>query len=252
MISLSHLHFIFIQSHIAAGFVALTAFWVPLFVRKGGNVHRRFGKLYYYCGCYVAITAVISSAWALAAPDSYYGSNEGRNSESDQLQFLWAILFFLGLSIFTDLRLGVRLIQTKDTPDRLGSPFQKSLRVITGLAALWLIAYGVWQFRATEGQRYIICIVVGCIGAISTPSKLKFLANPSPTPRQWLYKHIYAMIGCGIGLHIAFLLFGFRSLVVMRWMDGPMSLAVSLSPFPAGFLAIALWTRHYKRRYGDT
>ena len=60
------------------------------------------------------------------------------------------------------------------------------------------------------------------------------------------------MIGCGIGFHVAFFLFGFRSIVVMERMNGAMSLAAALSPIPAGMLAIALWTRHYKRRYGDS
>lgn len=94
-------------------------------------------------------------------------------------------------------------------------------------------------------------MVVGGIGVLTTPREIKFLANPSPAPRQWLYKHIETMIGCGIGFHVAFLLFGARRLVVMQWMNGPWSIAVVLSPFAVGYLAIYLWIRHYKTKYRD-
>lgn len=60
------------------------------------------------------------------------------------------------------------------------------------------------------------------------------------------------VVGRRVGFHVAFFLLRFRSIVVMERMNGAMSLAAALSPIPAGMLAIALWTRHYKRRYGDS
>lgn len=241
---------VLVQTHVVAGFASLLFFWIPLLTRKGSTPHKRFGILFYYVGCYTAITAVITAVWALIVYEAPVAGDG--NSGSQDLGFLYAALLFLGMAIFADLRMGVRLVRTKNAPERLGTPFDKSVRVVTGLIALWLLGFGIWRLAFTGGHGgYILCVVLGAIGVLGTPGTLKFLANPSPTPRQWLYKHIEAMIGCGAGFHVAFVLFGFRRLAAMQWSSGVLSLAVVVAPFVAGFLAVHFWTRSYKLKFGD-
>lgn len=37
---------IVVGAHVIAGFVGLGAFWIPVFARKGGVSHKRFGGVY--------------------------------------------------------------------------------------------------------------------------------------------------------------------------------------------------------------
>ncbi len=59
--------------HITAGFVGLVVFWVPVFASKGETVHVWVGRVFALCAYVVWVTAVISSAWALADPMGFIG-----------------------------------------------------------------------------------------------------------------------------------------------------------------------------------
>lgn len=251
MFSLMNFHILIVQSHIFAGFTALIAYWIPLLTPKGSIPHKRVGKIYYYTGSYVVITAALSSAWAMMSPGSFYDESIPGGPTED-LAFLFATLLSLSVLVFADLRLGVRLIRTKNTPEKLGTPLEKAIRASSGLIAAWLLCYGVWRLLFTGEGAYILCIVVGLIGVAATPGTYKFMSNPAPTERQWLYKHIEVMIGSGIGFHVAFFLFGFRRFDALQWMDGPIALLLLTLPFVAGFSAIHLWTRLYRRKFSDT
>lgn len=256
MLSLTHVHSFFMYSHLIAGFVTLIVFWVPIFSPKGSWVHIRSGRIFVFSGGYVALTAVLGSLWALLAPMNFYQTRglsvAAAQQEAEHLEFLFATLLFLGLSILSDLWLGVRLIRMKDAPQRLAAPAIKGMYWLCLLVALWLLCFGLLRLAGpNSGGGYILCVVVGAIGILSTPSTIKFLRDPAPTPHQWLYKHIECMIGCSIGFHIAFFLFGLPRIIVAEWLAGPFVLAVILIPFAVGLPAIRLFIRAHKRKFGE-
>ena len=49
--------------HLAAGFIALAAFWFPLFTRKGGRFHRTAGWIFV-----AAMSAILASAAIISTP----------------------------------------------------------------------------------------------------------------------------------------------------------------------------------------
>ncbi len=54
--------------HIIAGFIGLAAFWTPAIAKKGGTLHRRAGRIFYFATCGVAGTGVVIALLLLAAP----------------------------------------------------------------------------------------------------------------------------------------------------------------------------------------
>ena len=46
-------------SHVAAGTIALLIGLVPMFSKKGSQLHNRTGRVYVWCMTYVAATAVL-------------------------------------------------------------------------------------------------------------------------------------------------------------------------------------------------
>ena len=52
---------ILLATHVIAGMISLIIFWIPIFVKKGGNLHRSVGKVYVYLMWYVVISAFLLS-----------------------------------------------------------------------------------------------------------------------------------------------------------------------------------------------
>ena len=48
--------------HVAAGFTSLTAYWIPVFTRKGGKNHRLYGKVFKYSAYLVLGAAALAIA----------------------------------------------------------------------------------------------------------------------------------------------------------------------------------------------
>ncbi len=46
--------------HVIPGFIGLTAFWVPIFAKKGGNRHIFFGTIFLYCAYIVLGSAFLA------------------------------------------------------------------------------------------------------------------------------------------------------------------------------------------------
>jgi hypothetical protein len=256
MPSVVDLHALFLQSHVLAGFATLVFFWLPIVTRKGSLLHRRSGKLFAWLGSYVALTAVVGAAWALALPARFLESRGVPAGEAvqraAQLEFFFATLLFLGVGLLADLWLGVRLVQTKYRPEELGSPFIRGMQWLALAVAGWLLVFGAWKLYATGGEAgYLLCVVVGVIGVVSTPDTLRFLRDPAPSEHSWLYKHIEVMIGCGAGFHIAFLLFGLPRLVSPAWPAGVVVFAAIVLPLVLATAGTRYWTRLYQRRLGQ-
>ena len=65
------IHDILRATHIGFGAVGLLVFWIPVFAKKGGRLHKRAGTIFKFCVYVVAISACISAAWAVLHPYSW-------------------------------------------------------------------------------------------------------------------------------------------------------------------------------------
>ena len=66
----------------------------------------------------------------------------------------------------------------------------------------------------------------------------------------WWYKHMENMIGIGIGFHTAFLVLGLNRMLNVQ-LRGPWQIIPWLLPAAVGLPAAVLWTRYYKRKFGE-
>ncbi len=71
-----------------------------------------------------------------------------------------------------------------------------------------------------------------------------------PSPRGWMYEHLGAMLGAGIAFHTAFAVFGASRLFDIG-LTGWVSVIPWVLPAAVGIPATIIWTRSYRRRYGE-
>jgi len=173
--------------HIAAGFIGLIVFWIPIFSRKGSKIHRQLGKYYVWMMWVVIVTAVVLCI------NSLFTVNH------DTAIFLG----FIALITASPLWSGIRILKNKkeasDSYLRIRQIFDLSL-VLSGLG---LLIYGIYLGGEAAG---ILMIIFGILGLSSTPDFIRSLKTKRKT--NWLYEHLVGMIGAGIASHTAFLVFG--------------------------------------------
>lgn len=214
--------------HIAAGAVALGAFWIPLFTRKGARFHRTAGWVF------VGAMSIILISAATMTVHRLIGGNR------DFALFLG----FLTLITFSAVWGGIVVLRRKASPKLMRTPFDFMLLVVIGFAGAALL----WQWWET---RFPLLLVFGLLGVIiAVPEMLAWRKPPVDLPRYWFYHHFESMIIAGMAAHIAFFAFGSSQLWPGLYAGSPwwLMLLPWVAPFPIAFTAIALLKRHYQRK----
>jgi hypothetical protein len=256
MLKLSLLHDVLRYLHIGAGFFGLAAFWIPALAKKGSPLHVACGKFFALCAWVVGVSALVSGFWGVVDPVGFL-TRQGvpevaAQRNAGNVRFLFFILLYLATAILSGVSLGVRVLQTKNDPAKLNTALLRWILHLGGAAAAALTLFGVaGTFTSDSDGRYVICIVVGVLGMTDWRENSMFLRNPRPTPRAWWYKHMECMIGCGIGFHTAFLVFGLSRLVPSAVLPGAWALLPWILPTAIGIPIMLIWIRYYKRRFGE-
>lgn len=253
-------------SHIVLGFLGLVLFWVPVFARKGGRLHIRTGQIFAGLAYIVAGTAIISSLWAVVHPASFLGVHSARIDETkltyatENLRFFFVLLFYLGLGTLAGNHYGLRLVRTRETHERLRSPGVLGLEGAFGLTSIGLVGFGVWNLvlgytgqhllSAAAINKYWLHVMLGIVGVFGTWSDLRYILRPRPSPMAWWYAHMEAMLGVGIAFHTAFAVFGANRLFSLD-LPGAWKLVPWILPSAIGIPATSLWTRSYRRKFGE-
>ena len=219
---------IFGSFHLAAGIVALVAFWLPLCVRKGSRIHRTAGWV--FVG---AMSVILVSAAAMTVERIVAGNRD-----------FALFLGFLTLITFSAVWNGLVVLRRKAGPHLMRTPFDFSILAVIGLAGVLLL----WQWWET---RFPLLLVFGGLGiVIAVPELLKWRSPPQTTPRYWFYVHFESMIVSGMAAHIAFFAFGSTRLWPDLYSGQPwwLMLLPWVAPFPVAFAAITLLKRYYLAR----
>lgn len=212
-----------VQLHVAAGTLALLAFWGAALLRKGSARHRIVGRL--YLG---AMLAVMGSAIPLALG----AFQRGR-------PVLGTFLLYLLLLTGVGCWLAWRAVRDRRRIERYTGPVYRTL-------AWMLLGGGVLVLALGVRHGASILIVLGLVGIVSAPQMLRFAARPPAGRGWWLSEHYGAIVGCGIATHIAFFNLG-----LMRLWPGGGTVAQQLAWFAPIALGIAaqIWL---DRRYGHS
>ncbi len=239
-------HDILRAAHIGFGAVGLLIFWVPVFAKKGGRVHRGAGTVFKFCVYVVTVSAIVSGAWALLHPLSWArvpGSvtpEEAANTARD-VRGIGLFLGSLGLTTLLAVRSGILALRLRRDPRALAAP---SLVV---LGAACLVA-GIGTIANGFVTRQYLFSAVGLIPLLAGGSALALIRNPPSERMAWWYEHMGNMLGAGIAFYTAFLVFGSGRLLGVT-LEPPLAFIPWLGPTLIGIPAISLWTRAYKRKF---
>jgi len=97
----------------------------------------------------------------------------------------------------------------------------------------------------------IIFLALGPVGLGIGGSMLSYMRNPATSRMGWWYEHMGAMLGAGVAFHTAFIVCGAQRLFDYSNALGGFSWVPWVLPAAIGIPASILWTRHYRRKFGD-
>lgn len=232
--------------HVIAGATGLIVFWLPVFLRKGGRDHRRYGKMFAYA-MYVAGIAgmVMASSWLMAPqmfrPELATVAPEDLPARILKVRLMGYFLAMLGILLIANVRHGVLVLRGRDDRSALRRPTHL-------LLVFLLIASGV--LALVVGLRYemLLLKIFSGVSLVNGMGMLFYCFKKSLTRMEWWTEHASNLIAAGIGAHTAFLVFGTRrflgDLIPANYQILPWIL-----PALVGVPATLLVTRHYRRKF---
>jgi len=167
-----------IYTHVGLGATALAAGLLAIVAKKGQNLHKKAGLVFYY--------AMLSSA-LLALIISMLPQHEN--------PFLFAIGIFSTFFILTGYR---ALRFKKPNPKLTADKLIASIMLITGLAMV-LVPLLVYQ------KLNVVLGVFGVMGVLFSVRDLKLYQHPEKLQPNWLKMHLGNMMGGYIAATTAFM-----------------------------------------------
>jgi uncharacterized membrane protein len=177
--------------HIAAGFLALFLFWIPLVTKKGGQVHNRTGWVYVMAMSLVSISAFYMGMYRVLFDDS---------ADATRVSFSWFLIFISILS-GASCWYGIRVLRFKKRKERHRSLVDL---FVSGLLLGSGVAIGLYGF--TIGTPLITYFPI--LGIFLGGSQLYYWLQKPVKKMHWLFEHLSGMIACSISTVTAFTVFG--------------------------------------------
>jgi uncharacterized membrane protein len=214
--------------HIACGAIAFVCAPVALATAKGGKVHRRYGKVYFWAMAGVAVTALI-------------------------LSFMLPIYFLAMVAVFSfySAFAAYRLLYLKDMYKGARPKAVDWLAAaVTALSSLLLFLMGflrpglmgVGVVRMAGHSVSIVSIVFGLIGMRMGLASIHQFIKPPQEKMFWWFGHMRGMIASYIAAVTAVSVVNLTHWFGSAWW-------IWLWPTIVGVPAIAIWRRHYKKKF---
>jgi hypothetical protein len=228
--------------HVVFGTIGLVAFWIPVFTRKGAVNHVRFGKIFVWSAYIVLAAAALSLTIRVS---ELVASGTGPADEPSLFAFI-VFLGYLVLVTFVSVRHGTSVLRHKRDPEGLNTGLNSGLAYLAMGASVFIIVYAL----TLSPPNKILLLALSPIGLGIGYGNLRYMRSESPSKRAWMYEHLGAMIGSGIAFHTAFAVFGVTRLFDIG-LDGWIAVIPWVAPTAIGIPAITIWTRHYRRKFGE-
>lgn len=205
--------------HIASGFTALVVAPLAMVAAKGGDAHRRWGKLFFYAMAVVAFTAIVMG---IMHPNVF-------------LAMVAVFSFHMIASGYRALHL--KRLHEGQRPGKLDLILQGSAGVINGGLFIWGLTNYLLGHRGTTT---ILFLVFGTIGSLMVWRNIQRFYKRSHDKHEWLYAHMAGFLGGYIATVSAFSVVNME-FITPAWMQW-------LWPTFVGVPVIVLWSRYYKKR----
>ncbi|MGF1455441.1 MAG: hypothetical protein ACFB6R_08705 [Alphaproteobacteria bacterium] len=194
---------IFLIGHIVAGAFGLLVFWLPVLSRKGGRLHRRWGRYFTYS---MLITGTLAAGMGLTtlvepmATHPHVDDPDIANPATIRGLFGWMMVYLAILTVSLAWH-AIETIRHKKTRARTATPFAVGLQfVVMGLAANCAVQ------GLLLGQP--IMVGISAVGLASGPLNLYYMWRAAPPAHSYLMEHVRTGIGAGVSVYTAFLAFG--------------------------------------------
>lgn len=188
----------FLWVHIAFGVTGAATFWVAMLARKGGEVHKRWGKVFAWSLVVTGLCAVGMSLCTLAWPTETHPHI--KDVVLIRAIFGWMMLY-LGILTISLCWHGLQAVRNKTDHAANRNPFDIGLQLAVIAAAANCALQG-WL------SGWHLMIGMSMIGFASAGTNLLFMLTAKPWRLQFLVEHFKALVGAGISVYTAFLAFG--------------------------------------------
>jgi hypothetical protein len=187
-----------VYAHIVTGGIGIVAFWVPIFGRKGGAAHRRWGEVFAKLMLATGAIAILISITSLIAPLETHP----KLSDAALVRgiFGWMMLYLAILTINLAWY-GLECVAAKRDHARHRGALNLGLQAVLFAAALNCVVQG-----ALIGQPLMLGISM--VGFATVATNLHFMLAHAPAPQRWLKEHLKGLVGAGISVYTAFFAFG--------------------------------------------
>ncbi|HQV51545.1 MAG: hypothetical protein IPI00_05285 [Flavobacteriales bacterium] len=206
--------------HGAAGIIALIVAPVAMYVAKGSNQHRLWGKLFFYSMVLVTFTAIILS---ILRPN--------------------LVMAMLAIFSFHLVASGYRSLYHKKLHE--GQRAGRLDWILQGVAGLFNVALFLWGAAHTifndSDKRGWIFLIFGAIGILLVVKNTSRFFKKSHDKQEWLYGHMTGFLAGYIATLSAF------SVVNMEFIEP--SWLRWIWPTLIGAPLIMLWVRYYRARF---
>lgn len=193
-----HLFEAFLWVHIAFGLTGALTFWVAMWTRKGGDSHRKWGRVFAWSLIVTGCCAIGMSLTTLTWPV------ETHPHIADvvliRVIFGW-MMFYLGVLTISLCWHGLRVVRNKVDHARNRDPFDVGLQLAVIAAAANCAVQG-WL------SGWTLMIGMSLVGFASAGTNLLFAFTQRPWRLQYQVEHFKALVGAGISVYTAFLAFG--------------------------------------------
>ena len=216
------LHNALLYLHIAAGFVSLVLFWLPIATAKGKAMHRKIGTLYVYTMSIVVASAFALSIWRISSGGYQAG----------------LALLFLSMITLLPLVSGIQILKAKKP-----SASYRRLRVALAVANLIVgaVLLAGWYILSSN-----LLLVFGLLGVAAGLADIRRFGKETGSGKSWLREHYEGMLFSGAAAYTAFFAFGgstlLSSILVGWWAILPWILPTLLT-----FALLPLVHKHYKQ-----
>lgn len=232
--------------HISFGFASLVLFWIPIFSRKGGNLHVQIGNWYVNAMYIVGFTAIAAASIVMSDPiaikhvGNTFSAEEMQrvlNHERNISQFLLSI----SLLVISNVQHGVLSLKAKQNHSLMRASSHLFINVL-------LVAAGVGLLLSANGSTKILFYVFAGISITAGLRQLHYCLKSEVSKMEWMIAHMGAMIGAGIGSYTAFAVFG-GGRYLAEYLHGNWILLPWIAPGVIGGMFTAYLTKKYRKKY---
>lgn len=206
-------------AHIAGGTLSLISGIVPMVVTKGNNIHRLFGKIFFF-----GMTVVFLTGFTVS--------------------IIKNIPFLLLISIFSYYLVanGYRSLYLKKLHGgQKPTVVDWLLNIVSGIFMVGMVVFGSYLIIKGAVQMGIVSLVFGIIGIRGVITTIRNFIKQPTSKTIWIEGHIGGMVGGYIASVTAFLVINNERYIGLPMVVSWLLPTVLLVPY------IIYWTRKYKR-----